>query len=83
MPTFILTARRDINFHDINNSLKQIKRGDVFEITINASGINTTNLFNNSRIMDSLQRQFQQKDVYLPKSSYLLQNSGPWDIKMR
>ncbi len=79
MSTFELTARRDINLPDGG----QVRKGDVKIIHINMSGITTNNLFNNSRCMGQLQQQLAYNGISLPKDSWLLKTSGPWDIKMR
>lgn len=79
MATFDLIARRDINLPDG----VQVRRGDLYTIHINMPGINKNNLFNNSRCMGQLQQQLAYNGISLPKDSWLLKSSGPWDIRMR
>jgi hypothetical protein len=77
MPSFILTARSDINRP---NGL-HIGRGDEINVNINVAGINQYNLFNNSRCKEFLVRQFQINGIDVPQNDSIF-SRGTWDIKM-
>lgn len=80
MPTFLLTARNNIDRPQIG---LHIERGQQFTININMQGITPVNLFNNSRCVDSLVRQFQLNDIFVPKFDIGVYNKGAWDIVMK
>ena len=79
MPTFVLTARHDINrangFH--------IDRGQEITINIPMMGIGPNNLFNNSRCKEALIRQFQINGIDIPYSDCGVYSRGAWDIFMK
>lgn len=77
MAQFELTAR-----HSSNIGGQHIDRGQTFTINVAMMGITSVNLFNNSRCVDTLLRQFSAQGLELPKDSPLL-NGGHWDIKMK
>ncbi len=76
MAMFTLTAR-----HSSNIGGQHIDRGQTFSINVAMMGINPVNLFNNSRCVDTILKQFSAQGLELPKDSPLL-NGGHWDIKM-
>ena len=77
MATFQLTLR-----HDACISGQNLTRGQQFNLNVNMTGITPTNLFGNSRCVDTVLRQFSSQGLDLPKNSPLL-NGGHWDIKMK
>lgn len=79
MPTFILTATRDIN----RPSGLNINRGDHFEIHINISGITPNNLFYSSRCKDALIQQFRNNGIDVPYSDKGVYDRGAWEICMK
>lgn len=78
MPTFILTAR-----HDINRPQMHICRGEEITVNIPMLGITPVNLFGNSRCQDALVRQFENNGIYVPMTDAAVYSRGAWDIKMR
>lgn len=77
MAQFIITAR-----HPSDIGGRHINRGQQFSLNVNMLGITPSNLFNNSRCVDTVLRQFAAQGLDLPKNSPLL-NGGHWDIKIR
>lgn len=80
MPTFVLTARHDINRPQIG---LHVCRGQEITININMLGITPMNLFGNSRCQDALVRQFLLNGIDVPKTDAAVYSRGAWDIKMR
>lgn len=79
MPTFLLTARHDINRA---NGL-HINKGQPFYVNIPMNGITPNNLFNNSRCQNELYQQLHQVGgINLPPTDPFFKNRGNWDIKM-
>lgn len=77
MASFILTLR-----HNACIAGQDLTRGQQFSLNVNMMGITPTNLFGNSRCVDTVLRQFSAQGLDLPKNSPLL-NGGHWDIKMK
>lgn len=77
MANFQLTLR-----HNTCIGGQTCDKGAQYNINVNMMGITPTNLFQNSRCIDSVIRQFSAQGLDLPKNSPLL-NGGHWDIKMR
>lgn len=77
MASFVLTLR-----HNACISGQNLTRGQQFNLNVNMMGITPTNLFGNSRCVDTVLRQFSAQGLDLPKNSPLL-NGGHWDIKMK
>ncbi len=80
MPTFIITATRNIDRPQIG---LHISRGQEFTININMMGITPCNLFNNSRCQNALYQQFQINGITVPLSDSSVYSRGAWDIKMK
>lgn len=80
MPTFILTARHDINRPQIG---LHVCRGQEITINVNMLGITPTNLFGNSRCQDAVVKQFQLNGIDVPKTDAAVYSRGAWDIKMK
>ena len=76
MAQFFLTAR-----HSSDIGGQHIDRGQAFTINVPMMGVTPVNLFNNSRCVDTILKQFSAQGLELPKDSPLL-NGGHWDIKM-
>lgn len=79
MPTFVLTARHDIN--RVNGL--HIDRGQTFNVNINMMGITPANLFGNSRCADQLVQQFRLNGIDVPKTDAGIYSRGAWDIKLK
>lgn len=79
MPTFILTARHDINRC---NGL-HIDKGQQISININMIGIYPGNLFNNSRCVEQVVQQFKINGIDVPKTDTGIYSRGAWDIKVK
>lgn len=77
MANFQLTLR-----HNACIGGQTCDKGQQFNINVNMMGITPTNLFRNSRCVDTVIRQFSAQGLDLPKNSPLL-NGGHWYIKMR
>ena len=77
MASFELTLR-----HNAYIGGQNLTRGQQFNLNVNMMGITPTNLFGNSRCVDTVLRQFSAQGLDLPKNSPLL-NGGHWDIKMK
>lgn len=75
MPTFIITAK-----HDINRGQMHIDKGEQYAININMPGIGPNNLFNNSRCHDMLKKQLEVNGIYLSDSD-IRGGRGLFDIK--
>lgn len=80
MPTFVLTAKHDINRPQIG---LHVCRGQEITINVNMLGITPGNLFGNSRCQDMVVRQFQLNGIYVPKTDAAVYSRGAWDIRMR
>lgn len=79
MPTFILTANKDI--YRANGV--HIFKGQVFPININVTGITTNNLFSNSHCQKNLYQQLSLVGgINLPPTDPLFRTRGYWDVKM-
>lgn len=79
MATFEITARHQI---DRAGGL-HIDKGQTFSININMMGITPVNLFNNSRCMEQLVKQFQLNGIDVPKTDTAIYSRGAWDIVMK
>lgn len=77
MATFELTLR-----HNMCIDRQTWDKGQQFDIKIGMMGITPTNLFGNSRCVDTVLRQFSAQGLDLPRNSPFL-NRGHWDIKMK
>ena len=77
MASFVLTLR-----HNASIAGQDLTKGQQFNLNVNMMGITPTNLFGNSRCVDTVLRQFSAQGLDLPKNSPLL-NGGHWDIKMK
>lgn len=77
MSTFILTARHNI---DRPQNGLHIDKGQEITVNINMMGITPNNLFNNSRCLEALVRQFQYNGIYVPPTDIGIYNRGAWDI---
>lgn len=75
MPTFVLTAR-----HDINRGQMHIGRGQQFQINVNMMGVGPNNLFNNGRCHDALKAQLEKEGIYLSERD-MRGGKGMFDIK--
>ncbi len=80
MPTFVLTARHDINRPQIG---LHVCRGQEITINVNMLGITPGNLFGNPRCQGMVVRQFQLNGIDVPKTDSAVYSRGAWDIKMR
>ncbi len=80
MPTFVLTAKHDINRPQIG---LHVCRGQEITINVNMPGIVPGNLFGNPRCQDAVVRQFQINGIDVPKTDAAVYSRGAWDIKMR
>ena len=80
MPTFVLTARHDIERPRCG---LHIARGQEITVNINMTGITPNNLFGNSRCQDALVRQFQHEGICVPATDIGIYNRGTWDIIMK
>lgn len=78
MPTFILTARHNINRVGLG---LHIDKGQQYTININMMGIGPNNLFNNSRCENALIQQFRNLGIVAPRTDTIF-SRGPWEIKM-
>lgn len=78
MPTFILTAQRDIYR---GGTGLNIEKGQHFTININMRGIGPNNLFNNSRCENALIQQFRNHGIVAPRTDAIF-SRGPWKIEM-
>ena len=76
MPTFLLTAKYDVNA--ANNF--HIAKGQSFVVNVNMNGIQPNNLFNNQRCADALKQQLCTLYNFPP--SVINRGRAPWDIQM-
>ena len=75
MPTFIITAK-----HDINRGQMHIDKGEQYAININMPGIGPNNLFSDSRCHDLLKGQLEKNGIYLSDCD-IRGGRGMFDIK--
>lgn len=80
MPTFVLTARHDI---DRPQCGLHIDRGQEITVNLHMTGITPNNLFGNSRCQDALVRQFQLNGIYVPATDIGIYSRGAWNIVMK
>lgn len=78
MAKFILT----LNSHVTRPNGFQLDKGFECRINIPIVGINSSNLFGNSRCKEQLIKQLQFNGIDLPKTDILYNSKGSWDIKM-
>lgn len=80
MPTFVLTARHNIDRPQIG---LHVCRGQEITVNINMMGITPGNLFGNSRCRDALVRQFRVCGIDVPPTDAGVYSRGAWDIAMK
>lgn len=80
MPTFVLTARHDINRPQCG---LHIDRGQEITVNINMMGITPNNLFNNSRCKEALVTQFHLNGIYVPATDIGVYSRGAWNVIMK